>query len=403
MMRERNVLIILILAAIALTINPEVSAQYHVFDWFNFESGELRKGAAKPIGRKAAQTVKIVNYDSIFSFSSEFRNDYTKTHLGSYGLELLSIPADVAEDYMTGLSSGIVLDRRKLGQNGKALFQADFFIPQDMTNMPSLAVLAMKPLQPGEVVPKSIYRFGMTRQTTIYFSLMNADTSLPTFSKVDAEMTNQLPRGYWHRFAIVFEGQSTIRCFIDGREAQFSPFSDNSLQQLQVGILLADNKKSYKAYADNLSIQWTRQNVPLPESPWEYSWTGAAKPLQIFEQATEDSRNQLTWKEANTAYNEAEQSGRPLLVYFYAPNVSLCNKVDKIFAENASAHSFLNRYSLTKINTNQLQGGEYAGKFNIFKVPTLIVMNPSGQVQKKIVISRTDEWNDIQTKIESAN
>ena len=47
-----------------------------------------------------------------------------------------------------------------------------------------------------------------------------------------------------------------------------SPVEEPSLRKLQVGLMLVESKNHYSCYADNLSIQWSPENVPLPDSPW---------------------------------------------------------------------------------------------------------------------------------------
>jgi len=381
-----------------LIIPGVVFSQYQVFEWFHLEEGGLRKGAL-PLGRNASQTVRIVDYSKVPPPSPGFRDNYTDTQLGQYGLEFISIPAAAAEDYLTGISSDIVLDRSKLGTKGKALFQADFYLPPGQENLPSLAVLAMKPLLPGEVTPTSLYRLGITRQKAVYFSLIHSQPGLPTISRTDIPMTASLPLGHWHRFAIIFEGERKIHCYVDGQETSFSPVEDSSLQRLQVGILLADRNKSYKAYVDNLSIQWTAENVPLPESPWVHTWKGTAPRQQVNVAASSQSGGRLQWKEPMAGWQEAARTGKPMLVYFYAPTIQACHHLDRILAGNPTAINQLQQYVVSKIDVNQLQGGKYAGKFGIFKVPTLAVLNKNGEVSKRIMVSTRDSWDTIQASL----
>src|SRR5690606_35599835 len=94
----------------------------------------------------------------------------------------------------------------------------------------------------------------------------------------DKAFRNEIPRPGWHRFALVCEGPSTIRCYVDGRETPFSPITDNSMKEIMVGLLLADSQRSYVCYADNLSIQVSDEAPALPASPYDAGWDIPAGP-----------------------------------------------------------------------------------------------------------------------------
>ncbi len=77
----------------------------------------------------------------------------------------------------------------------------------------------------------------------VYFSLWVPGETSAKIYKYDRSLLQSLPRGAWHRFAIVCEGEQAIRCYVDSRETNFSPLKDSSLQDLQVGVMLADKNE----------------------------------------------------------------------------------------------------------------------------------------------------------------
>ncbi len=377
-------------------------AQYQVHTWLNFEQGFTEQ--AVPFGLFAKDRVRIVPYKSILQAPVGLYNDYVERENSKMGLVLTSNPDAEADNYIGGIASNVILQRARLGLKGKALFQADFFIPATPLPLPNVAVLAMEPMLPGEIVPRSFYRFGISRNRQLYFSHVVKGSETANLYKFDEKLTSMIPRPGWHRFAIVFEGYKTIRCYIDGREVGFSPLEDISLQSLQVGVILAEPKLSYFAYVDNLSIQWTYEEAALPASPWAWSWTSSRPPAipprttpQPSSAQPQPQSQQFTpqWFEPKDAWNYAREQQKPLFVYLYAPTVKTCTQFEQILNRNPQAQEFLKKHILTKIDTNQLQGGTYAKQFNIFRVPAVIVFDANGNETGRAIFTPKDTWESF--------
>jgi hypothetical protein len=366
-----------------------VFAQYEVFYWGNFEDavfpGETVKIGPEPDGR-----LSIVDLDKVSGMPHSFREYHAASETGHYGLELKNVPAK----RVTGIAFDSFLNREKLGVRGRALFQADFFIPSPDESFPRLAVLAMRQMPPGKDRPKAFYRFGLTGEKTIYFSYLNTENK-------DAEMMSKLykhsntfiyklARPAWHRFALVFEGKSTIHCFIDGRELPFSPIEDASLKQLQVGLMMVDDKKTYSCYVDNLSIQWSPDNVPLPESPYSLEASASLPPLK---------KETLQWLSRQEGIKKAASENKSMLVYFQVPQYSSTEKLDQIFETSPSAKVFLQNYVPIKIDVNQLQGGVIAREMKILKGPTMMILSPSGKELKRAIFKKGDNWENVEIRL----
>jgi predicted RNA-binding protein YlxR (DUF448 family) len=47
---------------------------------------------------------------------------------------------------------------------------------------------------------------------------------------------------------------------------------------------------------------------------------------------------------------------------------------------------------------NQLEGGYLAKKFRIFKVPTMVILDPKGAEIGRAIYRTTDDWNTFSTQ-----
>ncbi|MCD6385378.1 thioredoxin family protein [Candidatus Sumerlaeota bacterium] len=389
-------LIFFLLFLFSLLVNTSL-AQYQVYYWANFEDGKLPAGST-PLGEFFQKTVSVVDFNLVSGMPPVFRSGIAGSETGRYGLLLKVAP----EVWISGLATGVILNRDALGRAGRALFQADFFLPPSNEILPSLAVLAMEPLPPGEHTPQSFYRFGITLNKMVYFSHVIMSEPTARVFKFDTQFPKTLPRPGWHRFAIVFEGTSRIRCYVDGFEPRFSPLEEPSLRKLQVGIMLADKKNTYQCFVDNLSIQWTPQDVPLPDSPYASSWRTSAPGLTLRPTPLPvGGASSFVWLDYRTAFTKSPYVNTQRLLYFQAPRLQITRQLEKIFATNPSAQSFLRKYTLVKIDVNQLQGGTLAQQYSVFKVPTLILIDQTGRETARAIVGKLDNWESILAKLKT--
>jgi len=397
---HKQIVFVLFIMLIQAFLIPSAWTQYQLYRWANFEDGKFQVGAV-PIGEYFDTTVKVVEYARIPNMPVEFHTGVSERETGQYGLWLKGDPAI----WMAGLADGVVLDRDKLGMSGRALYQADFFIPPSDQFLPSIAVLAMEPLPPGGKQPVSFYRFGLSKNVFLYFSHVVKDEEQARIFKQDKAFLTKTPRPGWHRFAIVFEGVSTIRCYVDGQQPSFSPVEESTLRKLQVGIMLAEKDAAYECFVDNLSIQWTPEDAPLPDSPYAPSWGSGASGGGVAAPEAQSTPQlppsmvstqrpaTLEWLDTNTAWQRSKAGNTPMLVYFMAPRIPATQKLDGLIQSSNDAQTFLGKYILVKIDVNQLEGGHLAKKFRIFKVPTMVILDAKGTEMGKAIFRSTDDWN----------
>lgn len=397
---HRDALLRCVLALVVVSLAWAAPAQYQLFHLSDFESGALPENSAG-IGNSFASAVGVVDYTSIPGMVPEFREGRAATEVGRHGLRITSHP----EYWMSGLATGIILDRDAIGQRGRALYQADFFIPGTSDTLPNIAVLAMVPLQPGETRPNTFYRFGITKNSVLYFSRHTLGETTTQVYHQDATFISKLRRPGWHRFAIVFEGAEIIRCYVDGQELPFNPIRENTLRQLQVGIMLVDITNAYDAYIDNISIQWTEEDVPLPDSPWvepsSVAPTASSGAFQVSspEPAMGHRLDEISWYDPATGWALANSTQRSMLAYFMAPRIATTQELDQIFLTDSAARAYVQQFVPVRIDVNQLQGGQIAGNLNITRVPTIVIFNPDGTEGGRATFTTRNTWETFRAQL----
>ena len=347
-------------------------------EWANFE--ELRMpSSARPFGYKASDRVLIANQETLPELAgAEARSGSPKWETGKGCLSLRTYASSNPNEYITGFALGGVQDRSALGATERMLYQADFYITPGAADMPAIAVLAMEAEESAggtTNTPRRFYRFGMTLGKEIYFSVVEDPIQPATVYLRDANLAKSIPRPGWHRFAIMLEASEVIRCFVDGHEASFSPIRDSRLAKLQVGVMLADGKRSYTAYTDNISIQRSDTDSPIPKSPYAGSWGGEG--ADAASQATPASTSvAVPWLGPEEAWAAAVASRAPLLLLFESPDTPGSQQMDSLIRNDMKVRQYLARHKCARVDVNQLHGGEIAQKYGIFKV-CLLYTSPS--------------------------
>jgi len=393
------------LAAALLCLLPlGASAQYAIHEWTHFEDATLGKNFSL-IGGNPETAMRVVDVNTVGGVPPEFRTGDAAREIGRYCLELDASPANGGP---VGIAVGDLIDRDKLGPNARALFQADFFIPKDQ-EVPSLAVLAMAPPDDSAGVrPKSIktpgkfYRFGLTQGsqgTTPYFSYVTPEKATAKTYRHDPQVFGLLPRPGWRRFAMMISGKN-IFCYFDGRGTNFSPVEEVNLRQLLVGVALADSKRTYKCYVDNISIQVSEEAAPVPDSPYR-GWTippGEAM-LRSGSLVGSEGVRDLRWLDAEAAWGKAQKERKPMMLFFYVPGMPNCDRINDMFKNVPGAATMLDTHACARIDVNQLRGGTVAKQYGIYKIPALLTISPDAQKYKRYLPAKSDDWFAIEKQV----
>ena len=153
---------------------------------------------------------------------------------------------------MTGVGLEGTLYRSRIKSEGRALFEADFYIPAKEQKLPSIAILAMEPLEPGKTTPRSFYRFGFTKGTMLYFSFINPTNKNNPLFYYEKKMVGLLKRPGWHRILHSFRGTGNHPALVDEKN-RFFPHQGKNPAESATGLLLADTKITPYKF-DNMTI-----------------------------------------------------------------------------------------------------------------------------------------------------
>ncbi len=384
----------------AILALPSAMAQYEVFYWENFETEKFPSTLAMWHNSKPENT-------SAFRYQTPgapgtILLGRALTECGNYGLRLQT---DNDHQVLSVVNNDCFLDRRLLGNKGKALFQADIFYSLE-DNMPSnIAVLAISPDSTKDSKGWQLYRFGLTpSRNKLFFSHFNLNEVPKVYLEEDIQDYNLKNPG-WHRFQIIFDGQENIICAINGHPTKFSPIKDSSLKSLRAGVIAVSRpERNETCYVDNLSIQWTNEEAPIPDSPWlEGAAQAGQAPRMPGGAVPPPSPSTLKWMtDPNSAWTQMQADKRPILFLLYAPRLSVCEQLNQIMATDTGAQSLLGQYNLLRVDVNQLSGGRLAQKFNVFRVPCIIIIGSDGAEQERIVWTRTTDWASVQSRLQQA-
>ncbi len=390
-MREQKTVIFRLLG-ILMIFAASAQAQYKVHSWESFEEGQVPNDLV--LGHNS-------NEDSVKPFSlsqsimgRSLNDGYARLECGNFGLAF-----EPSEEYRhLSIFSEVSLNRDRLGSNGQALYQMDVYLPEEGQPIPNISLLAQVLENEGAwTTPYTFYRFGIREPgDRIFFSFVNNEPNPEIFYAAPISEMN-LKRPGWHRLQIVFVGQNQIYCAIDGKETSFSPITEPTHTRLHAGAMVTSSDFTSKAIIDNLSIQWTPNSSPLPESPWLKAVEDQSAPNAS---ALESGSNVIWFNDPDEAWRVASSQNRPVLTLFYAPNIGPYNYLKSIVPNTQEVHDLLNQYILLKLDANQLKGGTIAENMNVVRLPTFLVINSNGNVQESIpVIRNQTTWNDLKGQL----
>jgi hypothetical protein len=87
---------------------------------------------------------------------------------------------------------------------------------------------------------------------------------------------------------------------------------------------------------------------------------------------------------------------------FYAPRATTYQRFEQILASDPSAQNLINQFVPLKIDVNQLRGGTIAKQFVVFKVPTLIVIDPLQRERARVLFETNSTWQGVAAELQKA-
>lgn len=354
----------------------QLPAQYRVFDWIHANEGRLP--ASVSLGHKATPDVvrplALAGPDA----PDHILDGWASAECGTHAVAF----TPGKERPHLSLLSHLALDRNLLGSNGRALYQADFFLPPKGAKSPSVSLLAAEDKLRNRQ-SKHWYRFGLNTNGNAVFFSYTPGTEAPTVYHQMAVDKLELARPAWHRFQIIFEGNERIVCAIDGKPVKFPAINEPTLRLLNAGVFVAsvtgeEARFTVPAIVDNLSVQYSPALAPIPDSPWARD-PAAATSAPRGDVSPLDPASGLPWLDnPQEAWAMARATRRPLMVLWHVPRSAPSRYLEELMPRDAATREALARHILLRVDVNQLAGGSQAQKFNIVRLPTLIVLTPDG-------------------------
>jgi hypothetical protein len=403
-----------------------VPAQYRIFSWDSFETGQFPP-TLMYLHEASPQTVTLFDY-ALPGIPPVFSQERSRRECGRFGLKMLT-PSITGRDSVVSVLSHLRMDRGLLGDSGRALFQADFYLPEGEGYFPNSAVLAHAVSDPAQKWFE-MYRFGIRLNKFLYFSFSDKSAGGKIIKQDSIESFN-LQRPGWHRLQIIFEGQSRIICAVNGKATSFSPIEEPSLTLLQPGIMIASPpEREAFCIIDNLSIQWTPEDVPIPDSPWleantpipasDSALPWVHQPAATTLDPAPDVRQtptpaasagqstpapkppELVWlTSTDEAWAFSQTHQRPILVVFYAPRAKYWGIFQELLKTQPAVAELLSRFVLLKVDLNTLHGGAIAHRFQVFRVPCFQVLGNDGQTRMQMVMSSDTPWEAIAASLQT--
>lgn len=375
------------------------SAQFKIHTWESFEAGIIPPTLL--MGHDADAST-ILPYEYLRQNApAAMLSGVANVECGIFGVHFKPSP----DKKHLSVVSPAAMRRESLGSNGRALFQADFYLPEQGASFPNTALLAIEVGGQWPTTSYKMYRFGISEGGgRLFFAYANDEINKTKGAPLVYHHQNlselNLKRPGWHRFQMIFTGQDQIVCAVDMQPTKFSPVRESSLRNLHAGMMVASTAGNNSCVVDNISIQWSFDGAPLPESPWVRPLDNAGVPNANYM----ESGSEVLWlADPQNAWAISQQQQRPLLVQFYSPNVPPYTYLTGITPRDADTRQLLNRFVLLKLDVNQLGGGALGQRFNIVRVPTLMVMGPDGsEIGRLPVVMNQTTWPQVQSLLNSA-
>ena len=377
-----------ILALALCLVATSAGAQYYnIHTWESFESGMPTNLS---LGHQADSTSAMLFPYSTPGTAPQILEGVAALECGNFGLGIFP----TAEKKHLSVFSPASLERSRLGATGRALYQADLYLPAANQPVPFFALLAAMPTKDNKL-SYEIYRFGiMEGGKKLFFSFIRDNLSQPVIFVMEPLKGKPLKRPGWHRFQIIFAGQTDIICAVDQVPTAFSPIHEGTLTRLNPGLMVTYSKTPAPCLADNLSIQWSPDDVPLPVSPW------VTKPIPEGTNLIGDGSPLQWFNNPKQGWTVASAQKRPMLVLFYAPNVLPYQYLQSICPNDNGARDFLNKHVLIRVDANQLAGGTLAQKMKVQFLPTLLLLGPRGEELGRVTVKRGEtKWETLVTEL----
>jgi thioredoxin 1 len=107
------------------------------------------------------------------------------------------------------------------------------------------------------------------------------------------------------------------------------------------------------------------------------------KSSQNLQNQSQNGQINLQWNtDLNSGLKMAVKSNKLVFIDFYADWCGYCKKLDtETFSDNAVKQKFAQSYVLVRVNVDQ--NPDLASKYNIYGLPTMVILDSSGNELKR--------------------
>ncbi len=374
-------------AAACITSVTAVSAEYTQYSLLDFEN---------PEGMDLPNKIKHGHNSTPFTTTV---TDYARPDLEGI-LDLNNLPAVLGSKGLSfeplekephlSVVYNMVLNRDRLGAQGAALFEADFFLTHQVNH--TVAILASAYDENyGNSSGYRFYRFGI-QGDRVYFSFTDNTPSPVIYHRQDLADFGLAKPG-WHRLQMSMHSDGNLYCYIDGIQTNFSPISETTLNAISPGLMVTRyNNSSGKILCDNVRVSWTQDaTAPLPPTPWGNS-TGGENAASI-----EWDRTGLVWHTTmSSAWQASKESNKPILVYAHDNQLEPTESGLKLL-ESPDASALIEHVELLRLNSIQQDSQVILSRLSINQYPSLTVVKPDGTPFSRVNLAEVSDWQSIQT------
>ncbi len=322
-------------------------------------SEDFEGGAGTRIGKikRYPMAPEIVRSDSTFP-------DAFPPPSGRY-----AVRAQDSAHQFYGLGSvvaGPVIDLNNTSQQYVAIEAKLYVAPSERFDANNVALIAINDV--GSV--ETYYRFGYGNSNVYFHYFYGADF---TESVYDPILGESLEVPGWHTFTMRFEGRNQVNLYVDGKKVMFSPVYMSDITRFQMGVLGWDRSAARPILADDFK-------VTLYSSPSSDIAPSFPTPVRTQPGLTPGTRVSIVpwYTDTNQAVQAAQASGKLFLVLFYASGHPRTQEIESKTLNNPMVQATINKFIPVKLD---IKGNRpVADRYNIFKIPTLIVIDMQGRI-----------------------
>ena len=217
------------------------------------------------------------------------------------------------------------------------------------------------------------YRFGYYGGA-VYFRYFSGAKFFE--SSFDPDLGERLKIPGWHTFTMRFDEPGKIYLYVDNQLTSFSPVHNKEILYFRMGVLGLDRNDCCPIIADDFCV--IQYSEPLPVATPQVLYKNAKTPASPSLNLKMDNQSVHWYDNPYEAEAESRKSGKKILLFFYIPKHLKSMEMEKNILSNPLVLPVLKKFILVKIN--RLQYRDIVNRYQVFKFPTLMVIDIKGRM-----------------------